>query len=177
MQFKPGDKVVFLSEQGGGVIQEIVSATMVCLLDDMGFERRYPINALALVRSANIPVDEHKLKQKPQEETIKTSKKQVKNQVHMIDLHIEELINDYRGMTNHEKLQLQLSHFKKAFNHCAQKRIKRLQVIHGVGEGVLRAEIHNYLRQFSGTEFHDMSYTRNGFGGTEVILCFKELGK
>lgn len=175
MRFKPGDKVVFLTEQGGGVVKEVLSATHVSLIDDMGFERPYPADALAPLRVTQIAVDERKLMEKKEPAKVKISQKQQKNQVYRIDLHIEELLPGHSLMTNYEMLQLQMEHFKRAFNHCKNKRIKRLQVIHGVGEGILRGEIHNFLRQFSGTEFHDMSYTRNGFGGTEVILCFKEL--
>ncbi len=175
MAFKPGDKVVFLVEQGGGVIQEIISKTHVRLIDDVGFERNYPINALALVHSSEYIINEDNLKEKPEQKVHHESKKQQKQLVHKVDLHIEQLLPTHVNMTNTEILNLQMEHFKKTFQHCIQKRIKRLHVIHGVGEGVLRREIHTYLRQFKGVEFHDIAYTRNGFGGTEVVLYFKDL--
>ena len=176
MKFKPGNKVVFLSEQGGGVIKSIVSTTHVLLIDELGFERKYPMNALALVQSSSYSLKGYDGKEKEVETSgPKESKKQLKQLTHKVDLHFENLSDYNHSLSNTEILRIQMEHFKKAFQYCIQKRIKRFQVIHGVGEGVLRGEIHAYLRQFKGVQFHDMSYTRNGFGGTEVELYFKDL--
>jgi hypothetical protein len=183
MSFKKGDKVVFLEEKGEGVIQEVISKTHVRLIDEIGFERIYPIVGLGHYYSNSYKVNENDLKAKieqsstSQPKNTQSSKSVFKNAVERIDLHIEELISSHAGMSNGEILMLQVSYFKQQFAYAIDKRINKLEVIHGVGEGVLRNEIHQYLRQFKGVEFNDLSYTRNGFGGTEVIITLKEFTK
>jgi dsDNA-specific endonuclease/ATPase MutS2 len=175
MKFKPGDKVVFLHDRGGGKIVAILSKSHVRIEDEFGFERDYPINALAAVVSQNYVISEQAVQAKESEKQPKSRAKADALHEITVDLHIEQLVPAHGHMTNGEILQLQMDHFRKMFRHAIAKRIKRIKVIHGVGEGVLRGEIHQFLRGYDSVEFHDMTYTRNGFGGTEVILYFKGL--
>ena len=50
------------------------------------------------------------------------------------------------------------------------KRYHKVVLIHGVGEGVLRTEIHNYLNTLQRIEYNDASYRIYGYGATEVII-------
>lgn len=164
-----------LNERGGGSVIAILSKTHVRIEDEFGFERDYPIGALAPVLSEHYTVSDQAVEAKSVEKRTKLSKKAELQQEVTVDLHIENLVSRHGHMTNGEILQLQMEHFRQTFRHAIQKRIKRIKVIHGVGEGVLRGEIHQFLRGYDSVEFHDMTYTRNGFGGTEVILYFKGL--
>jgi hypothetical protein len=175
MKFNPGDKVVFLHESGGGKVIRVLSKTHVRIEDDFGFERDYPILALAPVLSEKYSVSDQAVQSKMEKPKPKPSVKAEVQQEITVDLHIENLVPRHGHMSNGEILQLQMEHFRKTFRYAIDKRIKRIKVVHGVGEGVLRGEIHQYLRGFDSVEFHDMTYTRNGFGGTEVILYFKGL--
>jgi dsDNA-specific endonuclease/ATPase MutS2 len=48
--------------------------------------------------------------------------------------------------------------------------IKKLIVIHGVGNGKLKQEITAILKGIEGVSFHDASYKHYGFGATEILI-------
>jgi hypothetical protein len=86
-----------------------------------------------------------------------------------IDLHIEELIDNYGGMSNAEIIQVQLRHFQKALDKALNEHYRSLTVIHGVGNGRLKQEVRAILSSMK-LRFHDGSYSKYGFGATEVVI-------
>lgn len=90
-----------------------------------------------------------------------------------VDLHIYELIDDLRGISNGDMLRIQLGHFRKKMAEARKKGIEKIVFIHGVGEGVLRSEIrHALLRYEEVVEVLDASYEKYGAGATEVRLRY-----
>ena len=88
-----------------------------------------------------------------------------------IDLHIEKLTADYRSMSNAEMMQLQLMRFQQALERAIAHRAEKFYVIHGVGSGKLKQEIHKLLRQYKEVKsFNNDRNPRYGYGATEVIL-------
>ncbi len=65
---------------------------------------------------------------------------------HVIDLHIEELVSDWRGLSNFEILSIQLSAFEKKIELAVLHHQPTLTVIHGVGKGKLKEKIHQWLK-------------------------------
>ena len=63
-----------------------------------------------------------------------------------VDLHIHQLTNTTRGMTNHDMLTLQLDTAKRQLEFAIRKRMQKVVFIHGVGEGVLKLELENWIR-------------------------------
>lgn len=91
----------------------------------------------------------------------------------VIDLHIEKLTDNYRRMSNYEILQLQLKTFEKYYQLAVVHHQPSLIVIHGVGEGVLRDEIHDILRLKKEVKTFVNQYHPNyGFGATEIFLQY-----
>ena len=87
-----------------------------------------------------------------------------------VDLHIEELVDDIRGMSNGEMLQMQLDHTRRKLDEAISRNCRRLILIHGVGNGRLKTEIRALLDNYVGLEYYDASYARYGVGATEVKL-------
>ncbi|HRG52077.1 MAG TPA: DUF2027 domain-containing protein [Bacteroidia bacterium] len=85
-----------------------------------------------------------------------------------IDLHIEELLDDYSNMSNAEIIQVQLRHFQNALDKATNEHLKKLIVIHGVGNGRLKQEVRLILAGYSNLKYYDGSYARYGFGATEI---------
>jgi len=85
-----------------------------------------------------------------------------------IDLHIEELLEDYSNMSNAEIVQVQLRHFKNALDKAINEHLKKLIVIHGVGNGRLKQEVREILAGYKNLKYFDGSYARYGFGATEI---------
>ncbi|MDQ3046253.1 MAG: DUF2027 domain-containing protein [Bacteroidota bacterium] len=87
-----------------------------------------------------------------------------------IDLHIEELMDDYSRMSNAEIIQVQLKHFQQALDRAIADHYRKLTVIHGVGNGRLRQEVRNIISANSSLRFYDGSYSKYGFGATEISI-------
>ncbi|MCY7409001.1 MAG: DUF2027 domain-containing protein [Chitinophagales bacterium] len=88
-----------------------------------------------------------------------------------IDLHIEELIKDCSDMSSAEMLHLQLSKFQQALERAIAQQSLKLIVIHGIGKGKLKQEIHLMLKNYRHVRsFNNNYHPRYGYGATEVIL-------
>jgi hypothetical protein len=87
-----------------------------------------------------------------------------------IDLHIEELLDDYSNMSNAEIIQVQLNYFQNALDKAMNEHFKKLIVIHGVGNGRLKQEVRAIIATNAALKYYDASYARFGFGATEIVF-------
>ena len=88
-----------------------------------------------------------------------------------VDLHIHELLDDTRGLSNHEMLEIQMKTFREQLEEAIKNGTKRIVFIHGLGNGTLKQEIRKELSQkFKKYAFQDASFQEYGFGATMVIL-------
>lgn len=91
----------------------------------------------------------------------------------VIDLHIEKLSDDWKHLGNFEILSLQLKTFEKYYHLSVAQHQPSLIVIHGVGEGVLRDEIHAMLRlKREVKSFVNQYHPRYGYGATEIFFQY-----
>jgi dsDNA-specific endonuclease/ATPase MutS2 len=91
----------------------------------------------------------------------------------VVDLHIEKLSSDWKGLSNFEILTLQLSTFEKYFNLALSHRQPNLTVIHGIGTGKLREEIHEILKLRKEVKSFVNQYHPNfGYGATEIFFQY-----
>ena len=87
-----------------------------------------------------------------------------------VDLHIEELLDNWAGLSNAQLIDVQLRHMQKELDEAVANHYQRIIFIHGVGNGRLKSEVRRILSGYKGIRFHDASYQRYGFGATEVLL-------
>lgn len=88
-----------------------------------------------------------------------------------IDLHIGELLDDTKGMSNSEILNYQLDKFREVLAKYRNKREQRIVFIHGKGDGVLRKALLDELKRKHPTFRHqDASFQEYGFGATMVTI-------
>ena len=88
-----------------------------------------------------------------------------------VDLHIGELLDDTRGMSNAEMLNYQLDKFREVMEQYKNKRGTRIVFIHGKGEGVLRKAVLDELkRKYPACSAQDASFREYGFGATLVTI-------
>ena len=91
----------------------------------------------------------------------------------VVDLHIEKLTDDWKHMSNYEIVSLQLKTFEKFYHLAVVHHQPSLIVIHGVGEGKLRDEIHDILRLKKEVKSFVNQYDpRFGYGATEIFLQY-----
>lgn len=89
----------------------------------------------------------------------------------VVDLHIEKLADNWKHLSNYEILSLQLRTFEKYYELAIAHHQPSLVVIHGVGEGKLRDEIHDILRLKKEVKSFVNQYDpRFGFGATEIYF-------
>lgn len=91
----------------------------------------------------------------------------------VIDLHIDKIANDWQRMSNFEIVSMQLKTFEKYYQLAIAHRQPSLIVIHGVGEGVLRNEIHDILRlKKEVSSFVNQYHPNFGYGATEISFQY-----
>jgi hypothetical protein len=91
----------------------------------------------------------------------------------VIDLHIEKIINDWKQLSNFEILTAQLKEFEKYYELAVLNYQPTLIVIHGVGEGKLRDEIHDLLRlKREVKSFVNQYHPLYGYGATEIYFQY-----
>lgn len=91
----------------------------------------------------------------------------------VIDLHIEKLTDNWKHLSNFEILTIQLKEFEKFFDLAVAHQQSKLTVIHGVGVGKLRDEIHDILRlKKEVVSFVNQYHVAYGYGATEIYFSF-----
>ncbi|MBM3415566.1 MAG: Smr/MutS family protein [Bacteroidetes bacterium] len=89
----------------------------------------------------------------------------------VVDLHIEKLTDDWKHLSNYEIMSLQLKTFENYYHLAVAHYQPSLIVIHGVGEGVLRNEIHDILRLKKEVKsFVNQYHPSFGYGATEIFF-------
>ncbi len=88
-----------------------------------------------------------------------------------IDLHIENLTTNYKGLSNSQILTIQVAHFERFMQKAIRLGVDRVFIIHGIGKGKLRDAITTRLiQEFDFHSFKNEYHPRYGFGATEIIL-------
>jgi hypothetical protein len=190
--FYIGDTVRFKDEIGEGVVTAVHSQKHVTVLTTEGFENKYLLTSLVLVKRADVEefvnvekntkvehteiFSEVKLKKEKKyilKKFLKQTKLAGKKKGELfaeIDLHLEELVEYQTKLMPHEKLQHQINHFKKCLNEAKELKIRKLIFIHGVGQGVLKTELRKMLDEQTGIEYKNASFKEYGMGATEVLI-------
>ncbi len=100
----------------------------------------------------------------------RSKKEQQKMMEKEVDLHIEELVDNVNGLSNHEMLSIQMERFEKELDSAMASGVKKITFIHGVGNGRLKHEILSVLKDTRGLTFHDAPYKTYGYGATQVNI-------
>ena len=92
----------------------------------------------------------------------------------VVDLHVEKLTDSWSHLSNFEILSMQLKSFEKYYELAVMHRQPVLTIIHGVGVGKLRDEIHDILRLKKEVKSFVNQYSHlYGYGATEIYLEYK----
>lgn len=89
----------------------------------------------------------------------------------VVDLHIEKITDNYQNMDSYEILTLQLQTFEKFYELAIAHTLPHLVIIHGVGSGKLRDEIHDALKLKTEVSYFINQYDpKYGYGATEIFF-------
>ncbi len=89
----------------------------------------------------------------------------------VVDLHIEKLTNEWNSFSNFEILNKQLNSFEEYYQLALAHKQSSLTVIHGIGEGILKEEIHDILKiKKEVKSFINQYHESYGYGATEIFF-------
>lgn len=177
--FKVGDHVAALDDDISGVVKEVKKEQILVETSD-GFVMTFFVNELIKIdNSSTLDVFNSgmtldsvlKEKELPKKRSFVKEKRSRKDEfVLEIDLHIEKLVPSKRGMSNYDILTIQMETAKRQMEFAIKNRIPRIVFIHGVGEGVLKAELDFLLGRYDNVVFQDADYQKYGLGATAVYF-------
>ncbi|MCL2132002.1 MAG: Smr/MutS family protein [Lentimicrobiaceae bacterium] len=87
-----------------------------------------------------------------------------------VDLHIESIVNDHSKMDKGEILETQKNLFLRCLESGMAEKLQKIIFIHGVGNGSLKNEIAQTLKQYPNIHYFDASMRKYGCGATEVLI-------
>lgn len=178
-KFEIGDKVAVLDEDISGVVINVNNDEISVETSD-NFVMTFFVKELVKVNISNELSGFFstksldfvlKDKEEPKKRSFVKEKKSRKDEfVLEIDLHIEKLVPSKRGMNNYDILTLQMETAKRQLDFAIKNRMPKIVFIHGVGEGVLKAELDFMLGLYNGISYQDANYQKYGLGATEVYI-------
>jgi dsDNA-specific endonuclease/ATPase MutS2 len=167
--FKLGDKVSFLNEKGTGIITNIISPARLVVTNEDGFEVSVSISEIVpRADSSSYQVNIRQFFEKDEQEIKPPRLSQ--NESWEIDLHLSEILDSGREMSDHEKLLAQLKYFRKCLDAAISHHIKKIIVIHGVGKGTLKEEVHYALKSYDRVRYYAAPFKEYGMGATIVEI-------
>jgi hypothetical protein len=174
MQFTVGQAVQALDDNLEGVIIEI-NENVITVESSDGFSVRFRESELIPHQTMDprlLHISESVLKDKeaPAKKNAPKVKSKERNRPPMeVDLHIHQLTN-LKGMSNYDMLTLQLDTAERQLKFAIAKRIPKVVFIHGVGKGVLRAELEYLFGRYDQVKYYDADYQKYGVGALEVYI-------
>ncbi|MES2627559.1 MAG: Smr/MutS family protein [Bacteroidota bacterium] len=185
MSFKKGDKVIFVNDTGRGKVLDVLSDGMLVVEDENGFDYRVKPSEV-MKEQGNLnkvidQIDEYDVLVAASKDQQKMSKldQQILHaepyakyspDVMEVDLHIENLVDLPKKLEPGQIVETQLRVFERMLEKAIEQRKRKAIFIHGVGQGVLRAEIRKLLEYYPNVIVQDASYKEYGYGATEVVI-------
>ena len=103
-------------------------------------------------------------------QTKSTSQKNPK--IHkVLDLHFENLVKNPQEYDSFERLFIQKEKLIETLDFCRKNNLKKLEIIHGIGDGVLQKMVHDYLVGQTNIEFEESDFFYHSTGN--VVVRFR----
>ena len=177
--FNKGDKVSVLDDAINGVVLSVQNKEVSIETED-GFVMTYFVNELIKINDTSDlskiigSFNSNQIKKEKEEPKARSFVKDKKAKYEIpapeFDLHIEKLVPSFKGMSNYDILTLQTETAKRHIEFAIRNRIPKIVFIHGVGEGILKAELDFLLGRYENIDFREGNYQRYGMGATEVFI-------
>ena len=163
---KIGDSVSVIDDQLKGKIAGFKGEKII-LEDEHGFQYEYDEAELVL-QSAEIYGH---LKIIPKAEMTKPFSKKHDKRPFILDLHFENIVKNTRDYDSFERLFKQKEKLTETLDYCRKNNLKKLEIIHGIGDGVLQQMVLDVLENQTGLEFHNKEILHHQSG--TVLVFFR----
>lgn len=161
---KIGDSVSVIDENLNGVVRKMDQHS-VAFEDQHGFMHHYPrskVISRAEDWSAGINADYNK-------STDKVSSKPARKSTFTLDIHFDKLKSGSKNYDAAERIALQREKVLEAIDYCKISGIRKLEIIHGIGDGTLQKMVRDNL-EAKGMEFYDNALYLDQSGSVTVFL-------
>lgn len=167
---KIGDWVSVINDDLNGKIKSIQNDCVI-IIDSYGFSHQYSKKDL-IVR--NQEFYENNLHTEGKYDKISREKpnKSRSHQSHLIlDLHFDKLVNNPHQYDSFERFFIQKEKLIETLEFCRENKIRKLEIVHGIGDGILQKMVYDILRTQTNMEFeeHEFFYHQSG----SVLVVFK----
>ncbi|AZA86883.1 DNA mismatch repair protein [Chryseobacterium shandongense] len=160
---KIGDKVSVVDEDLSGVVTS-VNGNIVVFKDEYGFTYQYPKEKLV---PKNSDLYENIKIVKKAEPKKNISKKHQKNAL-VLDLHFHNLVKNPNDYDSFERLFMQKEKLLEVLQFCRKNHLKRLEIVHGIGDGVLQRMVLDVLESQTGLDFYNKEILHHQSGAVMV---------
>lgn len=160
---KIGDQVSVIDDNLKGKVLKII-ANQVKIEDEHGFTYNLAKDKLIVLDPdlyKNTPIVKKKEISKP------ISKKHNKSPL-ILDLHFENLVKDSSSYESYERLMIQREKLLETIDFCRANKIKFLQIIHGIGDGVLQNLVYDTLQGLTNVEYDEDGFFYHQSGNVDV---------
>ncbi|KIA83854.1 DNA mismatch repair protein [Kaistella solincola] len=161
-----GDKVSVIDDNVKGKITAF-NGKKIIVEDEHGFSHEFTENEIVL---QNPEIYKHFQTVQKEETSKPKSKKHHKNPL-VLDLHFENFEKNSEKIDAFERLFLQKEKLLKTLDFCREHNLKRLEIIHGIGDGVLQQMVHDVLESQTNLEFHNKEILHHQSG--TVLVYFR----
>ena len=162
---KIGDSVSVIDENLKGKIISI-KGKKVTIEDEHGFPYEYDSTELVLQQAE---IYDQIITVRKAELSKPVSKKHDKKPI-VLDLHFEKLVKNSGDYDSFERLFLQKEKLIKTIDYCRKNNLKKLEIIHGIGNGVLQQMVHEVLENQTNLEFNNKEILHHQSG--TVLVYF-----
>ena len=163
---KIGDKVSVIDDNLDGIVTSVHGNTVV-FRDEFGFTHQFPSEKL-IVRDSDI-YNNIKIEKKF-EYTPPKSRKHNRNHL-VLDLHFEKLVDHPADYESYERLLIQREKLLDTLEFCRKNYLKKLEIIHGIGDGVLQNMVFDVLKSQMNLDFEEDEFFYHSAGS--VMVNFK----
>ncbi|WP_294276856.1 Smr/MutS family protein [uncultured Chryseobacterium sp.] len=160
---KIGDKVSVVDEDLSGVVTS-TRGNMVVFRDEYGFNHQYPVNKL-------VPKDDGiyeniRIIRKAEPKKVISKKHQKAPMV--LDLHFHNLVRNPGDYDSFERLFMQKEKLIDTLQFCRKNHLKRLEIVHGIGDGTLQRMVWDVLESQAGIEYYNKEILHHQSGAVMV---------
>ncbi len=159
------DRVSVIDENLSGTVTS-VHGNRIVIMDEHGFTHTFDRKQLVLREDAFY--EQVEFQQKP-ELPKRKSKKHLKEPL-VLDLHFEKMTDSPERYESFERLLLQKEKLLETLAWCRKHNLKKLEIIHGIGDGTLQQMVHDVLISQTGLDFRNTAILHHQSGS--VMLEF-----
>jgi len=160
---KIGDKVSVVDEDLSGIITSVHGKTVV-FKDEYGFTYQYPQEKL-VPKNADL-YENIKVVRKPEPKKVISKKHQ--NNALVLDLHFHNLVKNPNDYDSFERLFIQKEKLLETIAFCRKNNLKRLEIVHGIGDGVLQRMVFDVMESQSNLDFYNKDILHHQSGAVMV---------